>query len=73
MQVMLFLVINEMLFVSEISSCLAKATLLIPESVYMTTGSKKGIHANIWVIYLQRCNIFNVHILMLTGKNKCLW
>ena len=29
---------------SEINSCLAKATLSIPEAVYMTTGSKKGIH-----------------------------
>ena len=29
---------------SEISSCLTKATLSIPESVYMTTGSKQGIH-----------------------------
>ena len=29
---------------SEISSCLTKATLSIPESIYMTTGSKKGIH-----------------------------
>ena len=29
---------------SEINLCLTKATLSLPESVYMTTGSKKGIH-----------------------------
>ena len=34
----------KMYLISEISSCLTKATLSIPESVYMTTGSKQGIH-----------------------------
>ena len=34
----------KMYLISEISSCITKATLSIPKSVYMTTGSKKGIH-----------------------------